>query len=355
MTRLAARGRLIWLASITPVLLGPAGISAAAVEPLYPVQGIQAEAVKQGNMGSCYFHSTIAALARVEPERLARSIREDGANYIVRFADGRTEVVRPEDVAYARDNGYDKSDGLWVAVLFRAYAQRVLRESLVRAISAGSSNLVDKLEFEQLAEASDVPLLAYDRAIRSQIDQNGTVSAASLRSQLHRQLSSTPLPDSAKAVVEEIMTASGVLDSISTMLRENGELFGSYRAAGHGGLPEGVFKAFSGSGRSLQKASAAQVILELRAARLRGRAVVASTSQATLEDLKGELKKQGASFPADAAAWYIPLHAYTVLEFDGNNVTLRNPWGNHPLDSQGIFKLSVDDFAVLFPYLFLEE
>jgi len=344
----ATRSLITLVIAGTVVILGARPTRAA--EPLYPAQGIRAEAVRQGIMGSCYFHSSIAAIANTDPNRLASAIQPVGANYRVRFSDGYTELVRPEDVAYARQNGYDRSDGLWVAVLFRGYGQRVLREALMLAIDNRSFSPLLKGEFERLIASTDLPLLAYDRAIRSQIDQAGSLSADSLRYRIDQEVGKLPLPSSAKAVTEQMLTSKGILDSASAMVEENGEVFGAYRAAGQGGLPERVLMAFGGSGHSLQKGSSAQVRGLLSSAQAGRHAVVAATSPATFE----EVKKLAPDLPGSASDWYTPEHAYTVLEFDGNNVTLRNPWADHPHDSRGIFKLPIDEFMAVFPYLFFQ-
>lgn len=110
---------------------------AKSADDLYGSKGIAPEAVRQGNLGSCYFHAVIAALA----ERRGNTIRQmihsnpDGS-YTVTFGDGKKETAYPEDLRYTHDSGYDLSDGEWVAVLFRAYAQRVLRESLLQDIES---------------------------------------------------------------------------------------------------------------------------------------------------------------------------------------------------------------------------
>ena len=88
---------------------------------LYGPQGVKPQAVRQGKLGSCYFHAVIAALAEFQAEGLERMIQahSDGG-YTVRFADGVKENAYAEDVQYTRESGYDLSEGLWVAVLFRA-------------------------------------------------------------------------------------------------------------------------------------------------------------------------------------------------------------------------------------------
>jgi hypothetical protein len=169
-----------------------------------------------------------------------------------------------------------------------------------------------------------------------------------VRYQLDHELQGLPAP--AKDTAEKALTTESVVNAISTMLKENGELFGAYRAVGNGGLPERVLKAFTGSSRTLQKLSLEQVKAELHDAQVQKKAVTASTGTESLEQLRG----QGVATPGDAAAWYVAQHAYTVLDFDGANVTLRNPWGDHPLDTQGIVHLPVASFAALLPYMYIE-
>src|SRR5579864_4554329 len=107
--------------------------------------GVRPDAVRQGNLGSCYFHSVVAAIAATEPSALEHAIQFDDAGTIkVRFADGGGENVYLDDVQFARKSGYDQSDGLWVAILFRAFAQRTLRQSLIVAVKASDFSILVK-------------------------------------------------------------------------------------------------------------------------------------------------------------------------------------------------------------------
>jgi hypothetical protein len=76
---------------------------------LYGPKGISAEAVRQGGLGSCYFHASIAAEAHTSPDLVRQAIQQtsDGP-YRVTFATGTPENVQMVDVQYARDNGYDR-------------------------------------------------------------------------------------------------------------------------------------------------------------------------------------------------------------------------------------------------------
>jgi hypothetical protein len=96
---------------------------AQAADDLYGSKGITAEAVRQGKLGSCYFHAVIAALAQRRADTIRKMIQSNSdGSYTVTFGDGKKETAYPEDLRYAHDSGYELSDGEWVAVLFRAYA-----------------------------------------------------------------------------------------------------------------------------------------------------------------------------------------------------------------------------------------
>ena len=111
--------------------------AANAADDLYGSKGIVPEAVRQGKLGSCYFHAVIAALAERRGDTIRKMIHSNpDGSYTVTFGDGKKEIAYPEDLRYTHDSGYDLSDGEWVAVLFRAYAQRVLRESLLQDIDS---------------------------------------------------------------------------------------------------------------------------------------------------------------------------------------------------------------------------
>ena len=101
--------------------------AAKAGNDLYGPKGVAAEAVRQGKLGSCYFHAVIAAMAQRRADAIRKMIQANSdGSYTVTFGDGKKETAYPEDLRYTHDSGYDLSDGQWVAVLFRAYAQRVL-------------------------------------------------------------------------------------------------------------------------------------------------------------------------------------------------------------------------------------
>ncbi len=187
------------LRTLILLLLCFATHAAVGGDELYGATGVSPQAVRQGTLGSCYFHATIAALAVTQPGLLRAAIRPDaGGGFSVRFADGKVEQVYLADAQFARDSGYDRSDGLWVAVLFRGYAQRTLRAALVEAIAESSLSSILKLSMGAVVTNSDLLLLAYDRAIRTQIDQAGDIDRVRLKARLRQELNSLPLEEGSK-------------------------------------------------------------------------------------------------------------------------------------------------------------
>src|ERR1035437_7764404 len=140
---------LCFLALIYPVQAG------RAADDLYGAKGISPQAVQQGRLGSCYFHAVIAALAQHNQDEIRKMIQSNpGGNYTVTFGDGKKETAYAEDLRYTHESGYDLSDGEWVAVLFRSYAQKVLRESLLQDIQASDIFPLLKTPAEQVVALS---------------------------------------------------------------------------------------------------------------------------------------------------------------------------------------------------------
>jgi hypothetical protein len=311
---------------------------------LYGEHGVTPQAVRQGSQGSCYFYASIAALAGSQPDSLRRLIRISGdGNQSVYFADGKSEQIHDEDVQFARDSGFDLSEGTWVAVLFRGYAQRTLRESLIHSLHASSLPPQIKSLTAGIISNSDLVLLAYDRAIRSQVDQTGNISRDGLKDQLRKELASVPLLSMWKESAIDWMDSSGFFDSLVEQVKANGELFGAYRAVGSGGLPERVLSTFAGDAHSYQVKQHDETAAAISRALQKHQAVVAWTGTSLADALK---EKMQAPAGDDSSDWYTPAHAYTVMSLDSaaGTVTLRNPWGDHPAPS-GEFTLPWETFV----------
>jgi hypothetical protein len=265
--------------------------------------------------------------------------------YTVRFADAVEEKAYPEDVQYTRESGYDLSEGLWVAVLFRAYAQRVLRQSLVSGIERSDLFPFVKSYVKDFVATNDPLLLAYDRAIRSQVDQYGNIDRSRLESQLREEMKPLGVAEELKEAVIKLLESGGFLDSLAEVIKENGEIFGAYRAVGQGGIAERVMQAMTGSVRFVKNESEAQAGEALeRALRARSPVVACSGGSSYSQQLAA-----GRPLPADTQNWYVNAHCYTALAYDGNGqtVTLRNPWARFP-DPNGVFALPLKTFVPAF-------
>jgi hypothetical protein len=329
---------------IVLLLLGFAAAALAQSEAeLFGSKGIRPELVRQGSLGNCYFYASIAALAGTQPELLRQAIRSNEEGGLsVYFADGKSETVRPEDVQFARKSGFDRSQGLWVSVLFRGYAQRTLRAALIQSVDQSGLPSPLKLFTGRMIDDSDLLLLAYDRAIRSQIDQAGDISRDGLKKQLQVELASVPLLGIWKDDIVEAMDARGFFENLAAQVKANGELFGAYRSAGSGGMPEQVLTAFTGEAHSYRIEARKDSAVTLAHALQNHQAIVAWT-----RDSDTPAQDKAHSTPGNEAEdWYIPGHAYSVLsvDTDSGTVTMRNPWGNHPMP-QGEFTLSMERFS----------
>lgn len=316
----------------------------AAAGDLYGSKGIVPDAVVQGRLGSCYFHAVIAAMAQRRGDAIRKMIQpHNDGSYTVTFSDGIQETAYPEDLLYTHESGYDLSEGQWVAVLFRAYAQRVLRASLLVDIDGSDIYPLLKQPAEQLVASSDSLVLAYDRAIRSQVDQYGNIDRGKLETRLKTEMAPiSAVPDSMKNSLIGLLESGGFFDKMVVTIQQNGELFGAYRAVGQGGIADRVMKTMSGSTQFVENQSEAQVGSSLDAAIKRGLPTVACTGGSRFY----QVVANGHALPAETESWYVNAHCYTVLGYDSGaaTVNLRNPWARHP-DPGGVFNLPVSTFV----------
>jgi hypothetical protein len=311
---------------------------AALSTSLYGPKGVSPLAVRQGTLGSCFFHASLAAIAHASPSSLRNAIRGNAkTGYRVHFITGPDELVYAQDVEYARAHGYDRSEGEWVAILMRGFAQRKLRQSMIAAVQRSTviPTFIKPIAFSSL-EGSGPLLVAYDRAIRSVVNQtgkqDGQMDKATLQVELARELSALGVSATQAQVIGGLLDHAGFYEELNTTVRENGEVFGAYRSLGQGGIPRSVMEAFLGHARAAS-VTAATLTTQLLALHAGGTAIVAGSRPSV------------ASFQNHPPDWYVPAHAYTILDYDPANrtVTLRNPWGTHP-GPDGVFQLPLSTF-----------
>lgn len=326
--------------------------SPAKASELFGPSGVQAQAVRQGSLGSCYFHSAIAAIAATDPATVQRAIQTIKPDqWKVTFADGKSETVYRADVQYTRNSGFDRSDGLWVSVLFRAYAQRIMREGLLEAVAATNLPAMIKSNGSSFFSSNDVLLLVYDRAIRSAINQDGDINRKLLADQLDHEMSVVFIPAATRKLVQHMLDATGYFDVLAAKVKNNGELFGAYRAIGQGGVPEEVLAAFTGKASGANVNAGPALVSTLNRAQQSHLAITASTRSSVAPKLLEALNS-----PEGSKDWFVASHAYTILSFDSaqKTVTLRNPWGNHP-DPEGVFTIPLNTFVSAYDRIAFSE
>jgi len=156
---------------------------------------------------------------------------------------------------------------------------------------------------------------------------------------------SLSIPGEMRESVIKVLESGGFLESVAEVVKQNGEIFGAYRAAGQGGIAEHVMQAMTGSVRFVQNETEEQAGSALeRALEAKKPAVVCSGGSLFFRQLAG-----GGHLPADAQSWYVNAHCYTALAYDQNSrtVTLRNPWARFPAPD-GVFALPLKTFVPAF-------
>jgi Calpain family cysteine protease len=324
---------LLWMAT-TGMAVGQ------AAQPLYGPSGVNPMAVRQGTLGSCYFHAAIAAIAKADPGAIRKAIGGDAkTGYRVHFISGPDEMVFTEDIDYGKAHSYDHSEGEWVTVLMRAYAQRALRENMVQAINR-STVIPPMLKTLALSALSGpgMTLVAYDRAVRAVVNEDGTIDKAKLQAQLPQQLAVLGVTPAEAEGIAGLLDQSGFFAALEVTVLDNGEVFGAYRTLSQGGIPARVLRSFYGAALT-EPVPAAALAAKLESVHTGGTAMVA----------RSKIAEQRPTFEggstAKAPEWYVPGHAYTVLDYDEANqiVKLRNPWGARP-EPNGVFKLPLSAF-----------
>jgi hypothetical protein len=328
------------------VLLVLKVVAAQDSDSLYGTHGVNPQAVRQGTLGSCYFHASIASLAKTAPGTLRSSISQSSdGGYRVRFFDGPEEAVYPQDVQFGRTHGYDRSDGEWVLVLMRGYAQRTLRATLVDTVEHTSLiPIFARPVVLSWLDRSGPLLVAYDRAIRSVVGQNGYMDKTALQKGLAGQLGALGIPAAEAQMLGGFLDDQGFFAALAHTVQQNGEVFGAYAGMGQGGIPERVMRAILGSGGTDAVANRGPLAEQLRRLHA-GRAVVVAGTYSTSEN-KGY----------DHTGWWVPNHAFSVLDYDegSQTVRMRNPWGTHP-DPDGSFTLPIAVFVHAYEFYSYSE
>ena len=98
--------------------------------PLFAAAGPSENDINQGEVGDCYFLSTLSAVAKTDPARIRNRVSDLGdGTYLVRFSRNGAEVdVRVDDQLPVFANGtpgyarLGQQSSLWVAIMEKAFA-----------------------------------------------------------------------------------------------------------------------------------------------------------------------------------------------------------------------------------------
>ncbi len=80
-------------------------------------------------------------------------------------------------------------------------------------------------------------LVAYDRAIRAVVRQNGAMEKESLKQNLAGELARIGIPTSESQMLVGFLEEEGFFAAIAKTVQQNGEVFGAYKSVGQGGIP----------------------------------------------------------------------------------------------------------------------
>ena len=91
-----------------------------------PLKSINPEAISQGSIGDCYFVSSLASLAKSNPQVIKDSIKDNGnGTYTVTFPGAKDEPITINAPTEAEQATYNSATehGTWASVMEKAYGQ----------------------------------------------------------------------------------------------------------------------------------------------------------------------------------------------------------------------------------------
>ncbi|MBX9569748.1 MAG: hypothetical protein K2X77_12700 [Candidatus Obscuribacterales bacterium] len=91
-----------------------------------PLNSIVPDAIKQGTIGNCYFHASLAAVAKSNPQLIKDMIKDNGdGTYTVTFPGAKDEPITVKAPTEAEQGLYNRGSehGTWANVLEKAYGQ----------------------------------------------------------------------------------------------------------------------------------------------------------------------------------------------------------------------------------------
>jgi len=269
----------------------------------------------------------MAAAAHRIPSVLKKMLSEtvsvpvvDETVYELQLADSRSEYVLKSDVIESRNEGYDASTGgLWVAAVMRGFAQAVLRAALAKSVDK-IEEIPDTLKplVKRLVQEDKFLLQAYDVVVRGAVDPKGKIDRAMFKKNLKKQLERVQIPAIMADILIGFADDSGFLEAMETVVQQNGDVFGAYRSIGNGGFASRAVKMLF------------QMECTIVSPAGHDAAGLVQKIKTTLSDGGLAMISTGAKYPGDKPGWFVQHHAYAILDVDGDNVLIRNPWASTP-------------------------
>ncbi len=318
--------------------------TAPAGPALYGKDGATPKSVRQGSASASYFHAAIAAIAKASSDKLRKDIaRNPGGGFLVNFPDGTEEYVLVVDADYPKAHHLDNSEGDWVAVLMRGYAQHALRIGILEALQNSSTIPAStKSEATTLFGESGPLLVAYDRAVRSTVSEGAPIiegvlklNKANLKSALTTQFKALDVSATEYKTLLSLLDDETFFNTLSFVVQRDGEIFGVEKNAVEAATPQRVMQAFLGSGY-LFTTSNQEMTSKYLAMQKTGQAMTATTRASLPEGITD-------------AAWFTTTHTYSVMDYNdaAQTITLRDPKGTLPAPD-GLFTIPVATFFKAF-------
>lgn len=91
-----------------------------------PLNSIVPDAIKQGTIGNCYFHASLAAVAKSNPQLIKDMIKDNGdGTYTVTFPGAKDEPITVKAPTEVEQGLYNRGSehGTWANILEKAYGQ----------------------------------------------------------------------------------------------------------------------------------------------------------------------------------------------------------------------------------------
>lgn len=188
--------------------------------PLYDGNGPSLDDCKQGNLGDCFLVAAVGAVVNRDPSTIMKMIKVDFPNqrYLVTFPDGVEVSVPPLTHGQLAYGGGRYTDGLWLRVVERAYAIRLVQLNRRNEKGPEISTVINGGKARPAAEAltghTMRPLFPKDREATADEIRVGLKKALSERRVMLTSVSKEGIPQLPTGHVYAVIGYSEARDSV---------------------------------------------------------------------------------------------------------------------------------------------